>query len=76
MSNNRLYLVDPRSGRKVLLAKGWAYGWEAWNDPSTTLLQRLQNFFDTVRNEGRELADIDSDTELEIWTEEETNLPI
>lgn len=30
MANNRLWLVDKETGRRILLAKGWGSGWDAW----------------------------------------------
>jgi hypothetical protein len=31
MANNRLYLVDTETYEWILLAKGWASGWQYWD---------------------------------------------
>lgn len=46
MANNRLYLYDPETGAKVLLAKGWD-GWQVWDDQAgEPLVDRLAEFLE------------------------------
>ena len=41
MANNRLYLVDTETYEWILLAKGWASGWQYWE--KTPLEQFLES---------------------------------
>ena len=63
MANSLLYLIEPISKNKVLLAKGWENGWEIFYPE--TLSMRLQELFNKCRDDNRELGSINQDrTEL------------
>jgi hypothetical protein len=75
MANNFLYIVDPISTKKVLIAKGWEYGWEVHHPE--VLAEKLQDMFNEIRDNGRELGSLEEDgTQLELWTEDTTRSPI
>ncbi len=71
MANNRLYIVDPKTQNKVLIAKGWEIGWEVY-DPSK-LPQKFQQFFDQLADDDRELGALGEYTKLELCTEEDVD---
>ena len=75
MANNRLYLVDTETYEWILLAKGWASGWQYWNE--TPLEEFLES--KNANSDPRDLIAAgafrpeDRVTKLALFTEQ--NLP-
>lgn len=73
MANNRLYLVDTETYEWIMLAKGWASGWQYWNE--TPLEEFLESH--NANSEPRDLnaagafGGLDSVTRLALFTEQD-----
>jgi len=66
MSNNRLWIIDEVSGKRMLLAKGWCCAWEVFPES----LDVIQNFFNEVYEDNySEETDCGEDTNLKLITE-------
>jgi hypothetical protein len=74
MANNRLYLVDTENYEWILLAKGWASGWQYWTEAP------IEEFLES-HNENSDPRDLTASgafgenplTKLALFTE--ANLP-
>ncbi|KKN74786.1 hypothetical protein LCGC14_0386790 [marine sediment metagenome] len=59
MANRRLWIVDSKTGDRILLAKGWGEEWVTWPagrlNGGMTFQERLNSWF--------ELRDVDFNTE-------------
>jgi len=69
MANNRLYLKHRPTGKEFLLAKTYLNGWYPWEDDIVPFYERLEKFFDEVKDDSG--LDGHSETDFYVYDESE-----